>query len=81
MGKKDTNWGLTARKAAELAEKKWTRMQSNMARGCYDVVTSDKIPDPVWPDISFQEVVKIAFGDGRLIDSMDQPVIRQLQGY
>jgi hypothetical protein len=81
LGKKDTNWGITARAAAELAETKWVRMQSNMARNCYDVVTSDKIPDPVWPNITSQDILKIAFGDGRLIDRMDHPVIRQLQGW
>jgi hypothetical protein len=81
LGKKDTNWGITARSAAEIAETKWVRMQSNMARNCYDVVTSDKIPDPVWPNITPQAILKIAFGDGRLIDRMDHPVIRQLQGW
>jgi hypothetical protein len=80
LGKKDSNWGMTARKAAEIAETKWTRMQSNMGRGCYDVVTADKIPDPVWPAIAFKDIIRIAFGDGHLIDSLDHPVIRQLQG-
>ena len=80
LGKKDTNWGITARSAAELAETKWVRMQSNMARNCYDVVTSDKIPDPAWPNITSTAILKIAFGDGRLIDRMDHPVIRQLRG-
>ncbi|MDB9707674.1 hypothetical protein OAA76_03730 [Planktotalea frisia] len=81
LGKKDTNWGITARGAAELAETKWVRMQANMARNYYDVVSSDKIPDPVWPKITSQDILKIAFGDGRLIDRMDHPVIRQLQGW
>jgi len=81
LGKKDTNWGITARSAAELAETKWVRMQANMAHNYYDVVKSDKIPDPVWPNISFADILKIAFGDGRLIDRMDHPVIRQLQGW
>jgi hypothetical protein len=80
MGKRDTNWGITARKAAEIAETKWVRMQANMARGAYDVATSSNIPDPVWPNISFQDILKIAFGDGHLIESLDHPVIRQLSG-
>lgn len=80
MGKRDTAWGTTARKAAEMAETKWVRMQANMAAGSYDVVTSDKIADPVWPKAEFKEMLKIAFGDGRLIDRMDHPVVRQLEG-
>lgn len=79
-GRKDHNWGITARKAAEIAETKWVRMQANMAHSRYDIVTSDKIPDPVWPNISFTEILKIAFGGGHLIDSLDHTVIRQLQG-
>lgn len=80
LGKRDTTWGVTARAAAEIAETKWVRMQSNMASRQYDIVTSTKIPDPVWPNIALNNILKIAFGDGHLIDSLDHPVIRQLQG-
>lgn len=80
LGKRDTAWGVTARKAAEIATEKWVRMQANMAHGRYDIVTSNKIPDPVWPNISLNEILKIAFGDGHLIDSLDHPVVRQLEG-
>lgn len=75
-----SGWAMTAQKAAELAETKWVRMQSNMGMGAYDVSTSTHIPDPVWPEISMRELLRIAFGDGRLIDRDDHPVIRQLLG-
>ena len=80
LGKKDSAWAVTARKAAEIAETKWTRLQANMAHGRYDVVTSNKIPDPVWPDITLRGILEIAFSDGRLIDRPDHPIIRQLAG-
>ena len=79
-GKQDTRWGQTARAAAEIAENKWVRIQANMSLGSYDVVTSDHIPDPVWPDITFQDILKKAFSGGRLIDSMEHPVLKQLGG-
>ena len=66
--------------AAEYAEAKWVRMQANMQLGRYDVATSDKIPDPVWPTITFREILEKAFGKDHLIDSLEHPVIRQLQG-
>ncbi|NOE36324.1 hypothetical protein [Ruegeria sp. HKCCD7318] len=66
--------GVSTSKLAKL------RMQANMSRGQYDVVTSDKIPDPVWPKMSLQEMIKIAFGNGHLIDRLDHPIIRQLAG-
>jgi hypothetical protein len=78
--RRENNWNDSARKAAELGEKKWTRMQSNMALGAYDVTTSDHYPDPVWPKVTLRELLRIAFGDGRLIDRDDHPIIRQLCG-
>lgn len=80
LGKKDSNWAITARAAAEYAEVKWVRMSANMQLGRYDVVTSASIPDPFWPKITFREILEKAFGNDHLIDSLDHPVIRQLQG-
>ena len=36
--------------------------------------------DPVWPDKSLGELLTIAFNNGRLIDSLDHPVIQRLLG-
>ena len=40
---------------------------------------ADTIPDPEWPTLSFQELLRIAFRD-RLIDRLDHPVIKRLRG-
>jgi hypothetical protein len=77
---RENSWNVSARKAAEIAEKKWTRMQSNMALSAYDITTSVHIPDPVWPRATLHELLRIGFGDGRLVDREDHPVIRQLLG-
>jgi hypothetical protein len=77
---RENNWNVTARKAAEIAEKKWTRIQSNMSLGAYDITTSVHIPDPVWPKTTMRDLLHLAFGDGRLIDRENHPVIRQLLG-
>ena len=79
-GVRENTWNVSARKASELAVDKWVRMQANMGNGCYDVVTTDKIPPANWPDTPLSEVLRIAFGDGKLIDRPDHPVIRQLMG-
>jgi hypothetical protein len=73
-------WHDTARKIAKQAETLWCRMTSNMQAGHYDVVTSKHIPDPVWPPHSMRDLLRIAFGDDRLVDREDHPVIRQLLG-
>ena len=51
-----------------------------MSLGAYEVFTgSSRIADPVWPDITFQEIIKIAFRD-KLISDWDHPVLKRLRG-
>jgi hypothetical protein len=37
------------------------------------------IAEPVWPEHSFQQLVKIAFRD-RIVDRVDHPLIKKLRG-
>lgn len=73
-------WNQSAMEAAQLAKMGWVRVAANMSLGGYEVfrATGD-LPEPQWPDISFQELVNIAF-KGRFIDSMEHPVIKRLMG-
>ena len=73
-------WSRSALEAAKLAETSWVRVQANMSLGAYECYTaSGQIPEPTWPEVSFQELLRVAFKD-RLIDSMNHPVIRKLRG-
>jgi len=39
------------------------------------------VPDPVWPDLSMSEIVRVALKDrGLIVDHPDHPVLRKLQG-
>jgi len=59
---------------------RWIRLKANMALGAYEIFeASGTIPDPVWPDLSFQELLRIGFRD-RLVDRIDHPVIKRLRG-
>jgi hypothetical protein len=73
-------WYDTARKIVKEAETVWCRMIPNMQAGHYDVLTSKHIPDPVWPPHSLKNLLRIAFGDDRLVDREDHPIVRQLLG-
>jgi hypothetical protein len=74
------DWPRSAREAAELAMSKWVRMKANLSLGAYETsVAETTIADPVWPQLSFQELVKIAYRD-RMITSVDHPVVRRLRG-
>jgi hypothetical protein len=73
-------WHRSAAEAAERAMHKWVRVTANMNLGAYEMlVASGKLPEPEWPDISFQEILRVAFRD-RIVDSLNHPLIQRLRG-
>jgi hypothetical protein len=74
------DWNTSALDAAQMAQNGWVRIMANMSLGAYDVfeATGD-IPEPEWPELSFEELLRIAF-KGRFIDSLDHPVVQRLGG-
>jgi hypothetical protein len=78
-GKLD-DWNRTALEAAQRARAKWLRIASNISAGHYDVfeATAD-IHAPDWPELSFQQILKLAFKD-HFINSLDHPVLKRLRG-
>jgi len=74
------DWSKSALEAAEMAKTRWIRLIANRALGAYDVYNPvGNLPEPEWPGVSFQEVIRIAFRD-KLISRMDHPVLRRLRG-
>ena len=74
------DWNRSALEAAAMAETQWVRVASNMALGAYDVFTaSADWPEPDWPDLPFNEILRIAF-KGRVIESLDHPTLKRLRG-
>jgi hypothetical protein len=61
---KHNEWHRSAAEAAELGMDKWVRITANMSLGAYEVfeATGD-LPEPTWPDLPFEEILKIAFRD------------------
>lgn len=73
-------WNRSALQAAEMAQRKWIRICSNMQVGAYEVFQAGaELPDPEWPELSLSQLLRIAF-EGRIIDSKDHPVVRRLRG-
>jgi hypothetical protein len=73
-------WHRSAMEAAQLAMKRWIRVKANMSLGAYDIwEAAATIPDPTWPEASFQELLRIGFKD-RLITGFGHPVINRLRG-
>ncbi len=74
------NWSRSALDAAEKAMDRWVRVSANMSLGAYEIFEAvADIPEPEWPEVSFQEVLEIAFRD-RFITDFDHPVLRRLRG-
>jgi hypothetical protein len=74
------SWSRSAREAADLARKQWVRVTPNQATSAYDLaVAVNHAAEPQWPDLSFQEIIRIAFRD-KMIDTRDHPILRQLRG-
>ena len=80
LGDREFKAWKSARAAYELCQTHWTQMAWNEATADYVIETAENIDqEPIWPDKSFEELLKIAF-DGKVIDSEDQPYVRRLRG-
>lgn len=74
------DWHTSMLEAQELAIKNWIRIQADMSAGSYAVFeATGNLPNPDWPDLSFQEILKLAFKT-RFIDSMNHPFLQTLFG-
>ena len=77
---RQNEWHRSAAEAAERAMKRWVRVTASMSLGAYEIFeASGDLPEPVWPDIPFEEILKIAFRD-RIVDRADHPLVQRLQG-
>jgi len=77
---KSMEWWRSSREAAELAMKQWVRVKANRSLGAYEMFIAESVmSDPVWPDATFQELIRLAFRD-RLITTLGHPVIKRLRG-
>jgi hypothetical protein len=63
-----------------MGETSWVRVESNMEAGQYQVIVAQgDLGPPVWPIQSMDQLVLQCF-EGRIIQSDDHPLIRQLEG-
>jgi hypothetical protein len=78
--RKRNDWARSAREAAEMAMTRWVRLKANLNLGAYEIhVAESEMADPVWPDLSFSELLKIAYRE-RMITSLDHLVVKRLRG-
>jgi hypothetical protein len=75
-----SDWPRSAREAAEMAMGQWIRLKANMSLGAYEITVAESVmAEPVWPELPYQELVRIAYRD-RMIAALDHPVVKRLRG-
>ena len=81
LGETSNPWHTSHNDAFNAAKSGWIRMKSNRACGFYDIIEPEKImPEPDWPDMSFADMLQIAFNDDHIVDRDDHPALRRLKG-
>ena len=77
---RQNRWYQSALEAANMAKNQWIRIAANMSLGAYEVfVATGNLPDPEWPDATFQKIMDIAFKD-HFIQNFNHPVLSRLRG-
>ena len=73
-------WHDSLAKAVEHGKKKWIRIAANMHLGGYDIFEAEaELPEPEWPEKDIEALIETAFR-GRIISSLDHPVVQGLLG-
>jgi hypothetical protein len=74
------SWSESATRIAQEAMGQWVQLQANHSLKGYDCFIAEvDLPAPEWPELSFQELLRIAFR-GRVIQDFDHPVLQRLRG-
>jgi hypothetical protein len=77
---KHNPWHASAADAAERAMSRWIRVAANMNLGAYEIFeATSTLSEPLWPDLTFEEILKVAFQD-RIVDNFDHQIIQRLKG-
>ena len=73
-------WHESRLQVVMRAKSVWLRITANNGLGGYDIFEATaKLPDPIWPDLSMEDLLTIAFRR-RIIADPDHPVVPQMLG-
>jgi hypothetical protein len=74
-------WARSRLDAAERAKHLWIRINGNMVANGYEITEAQaNLGDPVWLDIPLKDLIATGFGPEQTIISLDDPVIRMING-
>lgn len=79
-GTRRNRWNASAKAAAEEAKEYWVRIGTDQEQKVYTAKKAvDEQPEPVWPEMTFQEILSVAFRD-KIIHTSNHKVLRYLRG-
>jgi hypothetical protein len=77
---KTNEWNRSRMVAAEKAMTKWMRVKANMSLGAYDLWEAQAtFAEPEWPDLPFDELLRVAFREPGVITDPNHPVVKRLR--
>jgi hypothetical protein len=77
--RREDDWMTSALTIVEIAKKQWVKLLAGKS-GYQHKTTRADIPDPVWPDRSFDELLDMAFRKRRIDKPDDAVLLRLLEG-
>ena len=73
-------WHHSLMKAMYIAMQRWIRVKANMSLGAYEIFEAGApIPDPMWPEVTYQETLRIGLRD-RVVLQFDHALVKRLRG-
>ena len=74
------SWHTSALEAAEEAKCRWVRVKSRMPLKAYSVIVAEgTLPEPIFPPLSFSEILTMAF-KGRIVRTELEPIVGRMRG-
>ena len=58
----------------------WARIESGDGGYKVETAQNEELPPPEWPQHTLAEILRVAFKGGRVVDSLDHPLIKKLRG-
>jgi hypothetical protein len=81
IGEKESAMTIARNQAISFAEQNYVRITWDQHKKIHDAfVFKGQFHEPAWPEKTMPEIIKIAFGDARMIRTMEHPVLRRLAG-
>ena len=73
-------WHRSGHSTMEVAKEFWIRRQAEQSNSQYTVAKAKPgvCPEPKWPDMTLEEMIKMAFQKDYYISSVDHPILRKL---